>query len=52
MLGVEAPRQSFDGAGQNEEPADGVLVGRDYALGAELETRAPARDGKAVTAAC
>jgi hypothetical protein len=52
MLGGEAPRQCAEVAPQDEGPADGALAGGDEALGGEFETRAPARDEKAVTAAC
>jgi hypothetical protein len=52
MLGEEAPRQCAEVAVQDEGPADGALVGGGEALGAELETRAPAGNGKALTAAC
>jgi hypothetical protein len=38
-------------AAQDKRPADGALVGGDVALGVMSETRAPARDEKAVTAA-
>jgi hypothetical protein len=52
MLGGEALRQCGNAAAKYEEPADGVLVDRDEALGAELKSRAPALDRKAVTVTC
>jgi hypothetical protein len=60
MLGKEAQAQRGDMATKDEWPADGALEGVDdgalvgvgAAAAAELATRAPARDGEAVTEAC